>query len=119
MVTAEVSIVPVGTKTASVSKYVAKAISAIKENDKVRHQLTAMGTLLEGNLDDVLEAIKLMHNSVFYGDVERAIVSRSQGTVCIEEVAQSIAHPPDYISHVPQQHHNSQQPGNTYSSSLK
>ena len=75
MVVAEVSIVPIGTKTTSVSKYVANAIIAIKENDKVRHRLTAMGTLLEGNLDDVLESIKVMHNSVFNENVKRVITS--------------------------------------------
>ncbi len=75
MVVAEVSIVPVGTKTASISKYVAKAFEAVKEHEKVKYQLTAMGTLLEGKLTDVLESIKLMHNSVFNEEVTRVVTS--------------------------------------------
>ena len=75
MVVAEVSIVPVGTKTASVSRYVAKAFETVKEHEKVKCQLTAMGTLLEGNLNDVLESIKLMHNSVFNEEVTRVVTS--------------------------------------------
>ncbi len=75
MVIAEVSIVPVGTKTASVSKYVAKAFETVKEHEQVKCQLTAMGTLLEGNLNDVLESIKLMHNSVFDEEVTRVVTS--------------------------------------------
>jgi uncharacterized protein (TIGR00106 family) len=75
MVIAEVSIVPVGTKTASVSKYVAKAFETLKEHEKVKYQLTAMGTLLEGKLNDVLESIKLMHNSVFNEEVTRVVTN--------------------------------------------
>ena len=52
MVIAEVSVIPIGTKTASASKYVAKAIKAIGKQDKVKYQLTAMGTILEGELKD-------------------------------------------------------------------
>jgi uncharacterized protein (TIGR00106 family) len=75
MVIAEVSIIPVGTKTTSVSKYVAKAVQILKEHGKVHHQLTAMGTLLEGRLDDVLKAIKAMHNNVFDEGVNRVITN--------------------------------------------
>jgi len=75
MVIAEVSMVPVGTKTASVSKYVAKAVRTAQESKKIKYQLTAMGTLLEGNLDDVLESIKLMHNSIFNENVKRVITN--------------------------------------------
>ena len=75
MVIAEVSIIPVGTQTASVSRYVAKAVETIKGNTKVTYQLTAMGTLLEGELDDVLESTRQMHNSVFNDGVRRAVTS--------------------------------------------
>ncbi len=75
MVIAEISIIPVGTQTASVSRYVAKAVETIKGNTKVTHQLTAMGTLLEGELYDVLESIKQMHNSVFNEEVTRVVTS--------------------------------------------
>ena len=73
MVIAEVSVVPMGTKTPSASKYVAKAIKVLREEKGVKYQLTAMGTLLEGELDKVLEAAKKMHECLFDEDVKRVV----------------------------------------------
>jgi uncharacterized protein (TIGR00106 family) len=62
MVVAEVSIVPLG-EGASVSKYVKKAIEVFKKyNLKVEPH--AMGTVLEGDLEEVLEAFKEAHREV-------------------------------------------------------
>lgn len=73
MVIAEVSVVPMGTKTPSASEYVAKAIKVLREEKGVKYQLTAMGTLLEGELDEVLEAAKKMHECLFDEDVKRVV----------------------------------------------
>lgn len=73
MVIAEVSVVPIGTKTPSVSEYVAKAIKVLREEKGVKYQLTAMGTLVEGELDEVLEAAKKMHECLFDEDVKRVV----------------------------------------------
>jgi len=73
MVIAEVSVVPMGTKTPSASKYVAKAIKVLREEKGVKYQLTAMGTLLEGELDEVLKAAKKMHECLFDEDVKRVV----------------------------------------------
>jgi uncharacterized protein (TIGR00106 family) len=75
MVIAEVSIIPIGTKTSSVSKYIAKAIESIKQQTGVSYQLTAMGTLLEGRLDDVLGAVVQMHKSVFDRETKRVVTN--------------------------------------------
>ena len=75
MVIAEVSVMPVGTKTPSVSEYVAKAIKTIRQQESVKYQLTAMGTLLEGELSDVLELTKVIHLSVFDEEVKRVVTS--------------------------------------------
>ena len=73
MVIAEVSLVPMGTKTPSTSKYVAKALKVLREEKGVKYQLTAMGTLVEGELDEVLEAAKKMHECLFDEDVKRVV----------------------------------------------
>ena len=73
MVIAEVSVVPMGTKTPSVSEYVAKALKVLREEKGVKYQLTAMGTLLEGDLDEVLEVAKKMHQCLFDEDVKRVV----------------------------------------------
>jgi len=73
MVIAEVSLVPMGTKTPSTSKYVAKALKVLREEKGVKYQLTAMGTLLEGDLNEVLEVAKKMHQCLFDEDVKRVV----------------------------------------------
>ena len=70
MVIAEVSIIPIGTKMPSASKYVARAVKAVMQQKKVKYQLMAMGTLLEGDLGEVA---KRMHESVFGKDVQRVV----------------------------------------------
>ena len=75
MVIVEVSVVPVGTKTPSVSRYVARAVKALRQERGVKYQLTAMGTILEGELNQVLEAVKKMHESLFDAEVKRVITS--------------------------------------------
>lgn len=75
MVIAEVSVVPMGTKTPSASECVAKAINVLREKKGVKYQLTAMGTLLEGELDEVLEAAKKMHECLFDEDTKRVVTT--------------------------------------------
>jgi len=73
VVIAEVSVIPVGTKTPSVSEYVAKAINELMQQKNVKYQLTAMGTILEGELGQVLDVVKRMHESVFGEEVKRVV----------------------------------------------
>jgi uncharacterized protein (TIGR00106 family) len=75
VVIAEVSIVPIGTKTPSVSKYVAKAIETIKRQSRVKYQLTAMGTMLEGELGDILTVVNKMHTSIFDENIKRVVTN--------------------------------------------
>ncbi len=75
MVIAEVSVIPIGTKTPSISKYVAKAIRVLSQEKGVKYKLTAMGTLVEGELDNVLEVVKKMHENTFDGEVSRVVTT--------------------------------------------
>jgi uncharacterized protein (TIGR00106 family) len=59
-----VSITPLGTGTPSVSRYVAGA-EKILRGTGLEHQLTAMGTLIEGDLDAILKVIRRMHEHPF------------------------------------------------------
>jgi uncharacterized protein (TIGR00106 family) len=60
-VVAEVSIVPVGTSDTGVSRYVADSIGVLEGRKDLTYKLTPMGTVIEGPLDKVLEAIRDMH----------------------------------------------------------
>lgn len=65
MVIVEVTIVPLGTGTTSLSSYVAGCHKVLKNQSKVKYTLTPMGTILEGNLDDCLNLIRQMHEVPF------------------------------------------------------
>ena len=65
MAIAEISIVPVGTKTTSLSKHVARAIKVVQKEENIKYELTSMGTIIEGKLPDILRTIEKMHESSF------------------------------------------------------
>jgi len=54
MAIAEVSIIPLGTSTPSVSKYVARAVSVLRQEKDVKYELTSMGTIIEGDLEKII-----------------------------------------------------------------
>ena len=58
------SITPLGTGTPSVSKYVA-GVERILQASGLGHQLTAMGTIIEGDLDAILKVVRQMHEHPF------------------------------------------------------
>jgi uncharacterized protein (TIGR00106 family) len=60
----EVSVIPLGTKTTSLSEYVAAAVRVLKKRG-LKFELTPMCTVAEGNLDELLDAAKEMHETVF------------------------------------------------------
>ncbi|NLY08912.1 MAG: MTH1187 family thiamine-binding protein [Tissierellia bacterium] len=71
MAVMEISIVPIGTKETSVSKYVAEAYKAIKDRDDINVLLTPMGTTLEGELKNLYEAAQEMQEAVFATGMKR------------------------------------------------
>lgn len=73
MAIAEVSIIPLGTKTASVSRYVARAIRALRQEENIKYEITSMGTIIEGDLEEVLRVVKKMHQSTFGEGVARVV----------------------------------------------
>ncbi|ADG12873.1 MTH1187 family thiamine-binding protein [Methanocaldococcus infernus] len=69
-VVAEISIIPMG-KGPSVSKYVKKAIEVLKKYN-LKVVPNAMGTVVEGELDEVIKAYKEAHLKVLE-DVDRVV----------------------------------------------
>jgi uncharacterized protein (TIGR00106 family) len=64
-VIAEVTVVPLGTATSSLSSYVAEVEKVLKNFPRLKSMLTPMSTSLEGEMADVLEAVKAMHEAPF------------------------------------------------------
>lgn len=70
-VIAEVTFSPIGTATPSLSKYVVAALKVLKEHPNVIHQLTPMGTVLEGERADILALVEAMNEAVFAAGAQR------------------------------------------------
>ena len=75
MAIVQVSIVPLGIGTLSVSRYVARALSILEDEKDVTYQLTPMATIIEGNLDRVLSIVRKMHESGFDEEVQRVLTT--------------------------------------------
>ena len=65
MAIVEFTIVPLGTKDTSLSKYVADCHKVLEDVKNIKYQLTPMGTIVEGDLDVILETIRMMHEVPF------------------------------------------------------
>ena len=74
MAIAEVSVVPIGTAKTSVSEYVAGAVSILEESG-LKYKLTPMGTIVEGDIKEVLDVISKMHETPFNRNAERVYTS--------------------------------------------
>jgi uncharacterized protein (TIGR00106 family) len=68
---AEVTVVPLGTATTSLSQFVAEAEKVLKNFPTVKSLLTPMSTILEGEMADVLDAVKAMHETPFQKGAQR------------------------------------------------
>jgi len=75
MAIAEISVVPLGTKTPSVSQYVARAVKVLEREKDIRYEITAMGTIVEGDLDTILAVVKKMHEGTFGEGVARVLTT--------------------------------------------
>jgi uncharacterized protein (TIGR00106 family) len=75
MAIAEISVVPLGTKTPSVSQYVARAVKVLEREKDIKYEITAMGTIIEGDLDMILAVVKKMHEGTFGEGVARVLTT--------------------------------------------
>jgi uncharacterized protein (TIGR00106 family) len=70
----EISVVPIGTRDTSVSSYVADCIRILRK-EKVRYELTSMGTNIEGNLKDLIRVAIKMHEEPFRKGAARVLTT--------------------------------------------
>lgn len=92
----EINIIPLGTKTPSVSKYIADALRVLGKEKNIIYELTAMGTIVEtDSLDLLLTLAKKMHRAVLSGKINRAVTTikiddRKDKKISIEEKVSSV-----------------------------
>lgn len=74
MAIVDVTVIPIGTETPSVSSYVADIQRILKNYEvqgKIRYQLTPMNTLIEGELPVLFEVVQAIHEAPFNKGIQR------------------------------------------------
>ena len=72
----EISMVPLGTKTTSVSKYVAEAVKVLKKQKGIIYQLSSMGTIIEADsIGQLLDIAGKMHKTVLRNKIKRVVTT--------------------------------------------
>jgi len=72
MAVVEVSIIPLGVPGTSLSGHVARVLKVLQESS-LKFELTAMGTIINGDLEEIWQVLKKMHESCFAGEVARVL----------------------------------------------
>lgn len=68
----DITVIPVGTGTPSVSEHVAEIQKVLQKHEgQIKYQLTPMSTLIEGNLKDLLEIVQEIHEVPFQSGLQR------------------------------------------------
>ncbi len=70
----EISVVPVGTKTPSISQFVADCVRILDEGG-IPYELTAMGTEVEGEVEELLRLAAQMHRAPFARGAQRVLTT--------------------------------------------
>lgn len=69
----EIKIIPLGTPASSLSAPIASAVKILRKK-KIKHQITGMGTLVEGkSVGQLLALARDMHREVLKNGVTRAV----------------------------------------------
>ena len=71
----DISVVPIGTSGPSVSEYVAGAVRILKNEPGIKYEITAMSTVIEGDLEYLLSLVKRMHDSAFNSGIQRVVTT--------------------------------------------
>ncbi|WP_321532207.1 MTH1187 family thiamine-binding protein [uncultured Desulfuromonas sp.] len=70
MAVVQISCTPLGEGSGGLSKFVAGCLQLVKESG-LNYQLTPMGTILEGELDEIFSLVRKMHESPFNAGAHR------------------------------------------------
>jgi uncharacterized protein (TIGR00106 family) len=70
----EISVVPVGTESPSVSLFVAECVKIV-EQQGLRYEVTSMGTEIEGEIEELLSVAALMHSVPFLKGAQRVVTT--------------------------------------------
>lgn len=94
MLLLEISVIPVGTSTASFSSYVSDAVRIVEQKG-LNYQITPTATVIEGNINDLMEVAKEIHQNSL-NQVNRVITNitiddRTDKSISINEQVEAVA----------------------------
>ena len=72
MAVAEISVVPLGVPGTSLSSHVARVLQVLKKSS-LKYELTGMGTIISGDIDEIWKVMREMHEICFNDDVSRVL----------------------------------------------
>jgi len=75
MALVEFSIIPIGTGSPSLSRYIARAVEVLQGEKDIKYELTAMGTIIEGDLAQLMTLVEKMHEAIFDAGVMRVVTT--------------------------------------------
>lgn len=75
MAIAEVTIIPIGTGSTSLSEYVAELQLVLEKQPGIQYTLTSMSTIIEGELPALWSAIAALHETPFLSGAQRVSTS--------------------------------------------
>jgi len=70
----EISVIPLGTSSTSVSPFVADCVKVLEE-EGLKYEVTPMGTQVEGNLEALFEVARKMHEAPFQRGALRVVTT--------------------------------------------
>ncbi|WP_414470342.1 MTH1187 family thiamine-binding protein [Methanobacterium sp. ACI-7] len=71
MITAELTVIPIGTGDTSISEYIAAAVSILEERG-IKYEINGVGTLIETeDSQKLFDAVKAVHEAVFNEGAKR------------------------------------------------
>jgi uncharacterized protein (TIGR00106 family) len=74
MAVMEIQVVPLGTGSTSLSPLVVEAVKLVQASGLL-HELTPMGTVVEGEIDELLALAKQMHEAVLAAGASRVMTT--------------------------------------------
>ncbi|NLI31883.1 MAG: MTH1187 family thiamine-binding protein [Deltaproteobacteria bacterium] len=74
MAVVEISVVPLMVQSTSLSSFVANALKVLQRSG-LHYELTGMGTIISGDLDEIWRVLREMHESCFVEGVTRVLTN--------------------------------------------
>ncbi|MEE9238236.1 MAG: MTH1187 family thiamine-binding protein [Thermodesulfobacteriota bacterium] len=74
MALAEISVIPIGTPTSSIGDWIAEAVKVL-EDEEANYEISPMGTLIEGDIQDIFRVAGKMHESAFSEGINRVVTT--------------------------------------------